>query len=154
MYQRSKIMKHNFRTIAALAVSLMASTLVPALKADEWNKKTHITIDQAIEIQGTVLPPGMYVMKRLDTDHSIVQIYNAHENQLIATVLATSAYRQVAGDSEFKFYGGVEGRPPALRTWFYPGDKFGFEFKSGPEAVAAQAGRRQTNPTTSNSGNN
>jgi hypothetical protein len=36
----------------------MGSTLVPALKADELDKKTNITIDQSIEVQGTVLRPG------------------------------------------------------------------------------------------------
>jgi hypothetical protein len=47
MYQRSKIVKHYFPTIAALAVSL-TGVLVPGLKADEWDKKTNITIDQSL----------------------------------------------------------------------------------------------------------
>jgi hypothetical protein len=155
MYQRSKIMTRHFRTIAVLAVSLMGSALVPALQADEWDKKTNIKIDQSIDVQGTVLPPGSYVMKRLlDSDRFTVQIYNADDNRLITTVLAIPAYRPDAGDSEFKFYGATEGRPPALRTWFYPGDNFGVEFRSGRGVVAAQSGRQVPNPTTSNAGGN
>jgi hypothetical protein len=148
-------MTHCFRTIAALAVSLMGSVLVPALQADEWNKKTNIKIDRSIDVQGTVLPAGSYVMKLLiNSDRRTVEIYNADDNRLITTVLAIPAYRPDAGNSEFKFYGATEGRPPALRTWFYPGDNFGFEFRSGQGVVAAQSGPRLPNSTTSNAGGN
>jgi hypothetical protein len=143
------------RTIAVLAVGLMGSTLVPALQADEWDKKTNIKIDQSIDVQGTVLPPGSYVMKLLlNSDRRTVLICDADDNRLIATVLAIPAYRPDAGNSEFQFYGATEGRLPALRTWFYPGDNFGVEFRSGQGVVAAQSGRQVPNPTTSNAGGN
>lgn len=148
-------MKHRFPTIAALAVSLTSSVLVPGLKADDWDKKTNITIDQSIDVQGTVLLPGSYVMKLLGSsqDRRTVLIYNADENHLIATVIATPAYRVAsAGDSEFKFYQVGEGQLPALRSWFYPGDNFGFEFKSGRGVSTAQSGLRHTNATTSSGG--
>jgi hypothetical protein len=129
----------------------MGGALVPALKADEWDKKTNIKIDQSIDVQGTVLPPGSYVMKLLSSpeDRHTVQIFDADENHLIATVLTIPAYR-LAGtdDSEFKFYEVAEGRPPALRTWFYPGDNFGFEFRFGRRDMAAQSARH-TNATAS-----
>jgi len=142
MYQNSKIVKHYFGTIAALAMSLMGSAFVPALQADEWDKKTNIKIDQSIDVQGTVLPPGSYVLKLLSSsaDRHTVQIFNADENHLIVTVLAIPAYR-LAGtdDSEFKFYEVAEGRPPVLRTWFYPGDNFGFGFRFGRRDIEAQS---------------
>lgn len=146
-------MKHFFRRIAALAVSVMCGTLVPALKADDWDHKTNIKIDQSIDVQGTVLPPGSYVMKLLGSfvDRRIVQIFDADQNHLIVTVLASSAYRLSADGSDFKFYEAADGQPPALRTWFYPGDNFGFEFKSDRGAVSAQSARRHAN-TASNAG--
>jgi hypothetical protein len=147
-------MTQYLRTVAALAVSLMGSALVPALQADEWDKKTNITIDHSIDVQGTVLPAGSYVMKLLNPDRRTVQIYNANENHLITTVLVNPAFRLDAGDSEFKFYGVTEGQPPALRTWFYPGDNFGVEFRSGQGVMAVQSGRQVPNPTTSNAGGN
>jgi hypothetical protein len=149
--------KHYFRTIATLAVSLIGSELVPALKADDWDKKTNIKIDQSIDIQGTVLPAGSYVIKLLGSspDRRTVLIFNADENHLIATVLAIPAYKLAGTDhSEFKFYEIAEGQPPALHTWFYPGNNFGLEFRSGRGDVAAQSGRRQTNATTSTAGGN
>jgi hypothetical protein len=147
--------RHDVRTIAAVAVSLMVGSLVPAMSADEMDKKTNITIDQAINVQGTVLPPGSYVLKVLGSspDRYTVQIFNARENHVFATILANPAYRLAStSDSEFKFYDGVAGRPPALRTWFYPGENFGFEFGFGPRDVSIRSGRRQPNAPTSNAG--
>jgi hypothetical protein len=148
-------MKPYFPTIAALAVSLMGSVLVPALKADEWDKKTIITSDESIDVQGTVLPAGSYVMKLLGSsaDRRTVQIFNADENHLIATVLAIPAYRLAPTSvSEFKFHEAADGRPPALRTWFYPGDNFGFEFRFGRTEVAAPSAGRHPHATTANAG--
>jgi hypothetical protein len=155
MNQRSKIVKHCFRTIAALAISLMGTALVPTLKADDWDKKTNITIDQSIDVQGTVLPPGSYVIKvGPSADRHTVQIFNADESHLMVTVLAIPAYRLAdTNDSQFKFHEVAEGQPPALRAWFHPGDNLGFEFRAIRGGVAAQAGQR-TNAKTSNAGGN
>jgi hypothetical protein len=119
--------------MATLAISLMSSVLVPTLKADQENKLTNITIDQSIDVQGTVLPAGSYVMKLLGSpvNRYTVLIYNADENHLIATLFAIPAYRlQPTGDSKFMFYESKEGQAPALHTWFYPGDNSGFEFRA------------------------
>ena len=127
-------MKHNFTTFAALALSLMGGVFAPAVKADEWNKKTDITINQPIKVQDTVLPAGSYVIKLLDSpsDRYIVQIFNAEENHLITTIFAVPVLKSHAPDSsEFKFYESESGQPAQLHTWFYPGDSTGFEFRAG-----------------------
>ena len=132
-------MKHNFTPFAALALSLMGSEFAPAVKADEWDKKTNITINQPIKVQDTVLPAGSYVIKLLDSpsDRYIVQIFNAEENHLITTVFAVPALKSHAPDSsEFKFYESESGQPATLHTWFYPGESTGYEFRAGREGVA------------------
>jgi hypothetical protein len=148
-------MKRYFRTIAALFMSVMVSSTVFTLKADERNKKTIIKISQSIEVQGTVLPAGSYVLKVLDStvDRYTVQIFNANENHVLATVFATPAYRlEDTAETEFRFYDGVAGKPRALHTWFYPGDIIGFEFGPDRGDTMSQAGRRQPNAPTSHAG--
>jgi hypothetical protein len=148
-------MKRYFRTIAALSMSLVVSSTVLTLKADERNKKTIIKIDQSIEVQGTVLPAGSYVLKVLDStvDRYTVQIFNVSENHVLATVFATPVYRlEDTADSEFRFYDAVAGKPRALRTWFYPGDIVGFEFGPDRGDATSEAGRRQPNAPTSHAG--
>ena len=132
-------MKHTFTPFAALALSLMGGVFAPAVKADEWNKKTNITINQPIKVQDTVLPAGSYVIKLLDSssDRYIVQIFNAEENHLITTVFAVPVLKSHAPDSsEFKFYESELGQPAPLHTWFYPGESTGYEFRAGREGVA------------------
>jgi len=149
--------KYHFGTITALAVSLMSSAVVPALKADEADKKTNITINRSIDVQGTVLPAGSYVMTRVGSSPNgyIVQIYSADHTHLVAFVQALPAYRlATTPDPQLKFYEAAEGETPALRTWFYPGDNFGVEFRPGRGEAAAQSAGRHTNATTSSAGGN
>jgi len=150
-------MKHYFPTFAALTLSFMGGVLAPVAKADEWNKRTKITINQPIALQDTVLPAGSYVIQLLDlpSARNVVQIFNAEENHVIATVLAVPAERFKAADhSDFKFYESEIGQPPALRTWFYPGDISGFQFRPGRGAAAAESARSATNLANSSAGAN
>jgi hypothetical protein len=147
MPQRSKILRHYFPRFTALALILIGGVFVPAMNADERNKKTNITITQPIEIQGTVLPAGSYVIKLLDTpaERYIVQILNAEQNHIITTILAVPTYRlRPADNTELKFYQFENGQPAALHTWFYPGDSAGFEFSPGRRGVESAGSTRET----------
>ena len=116
----------------ALALALLTMTLVPSAKADEWNKKTLITVrGGAIQIQRTVLEPGEYVFKLADSqsDRRILEVFNADETKLETTILANAAYRlEPTGDTRFTFAEQPAGEPLAISTWFYPGDNYGLQF--------------------------
>jgi hypothetical protein len=146
-------MKQYFSTLSILAVSMMGM-FAPSVKADEWNRLTNITINQAIEVEGHVLPAGSYVLKLVNgVDRHVVQIFNAQENQLVATVFAIPAERLVPPDkSEFNFYASGSGETPALHTWFYPGETSGFEFRDVRRGSALKAARSNstTEPAVSN----
>jgi hypothetical protein len=113
------------------AVALLGLSFTASLKADQWNKKTVLTVKEAIQLPHTVLQPGTYVFKLADSmsDRHIVQIFNADETQIIATILAIPNYRlQPTDKSVFRFWETPAGDPKAMRAWFYPGDNFGQEF--------------------------
>lgn len=132
-----------------LSVFAVASCLVffglfaAVAKAGVSDKKTVITINAPVKIPGyrtTVLPAGKYVMKVLDSTggRNIVTIYNEDETKLLTTVVAIPNYRLEASDkSEFSFWETPAGEPVALRSWFYPGDNYGFEF-AYPRKIAAE----------------
>lgn len=116
-------------TIAS--VGLVGAALAPSMLADEWNKKTILTVNEPMQVPNKVLPPGKYVMKLLDSpsNRHIVQIFNADETQLQTTVLAIPNYRlEPTGKTQFQFWETPPGQPKAMRAWFYPGDNFGQEF--------------------------
>jgi outer membrane biosynthesis protein TonB len=107
-------------------------TMAFRAQADEWNKKTVLTVDQPIQVQDTYLEPGTYVFKLLDSssNRDIVQIYNSDENHLINTIMAIPNYRlQPTGNTRFTFYETPPGTARAMHAWFYPGDNFGQEFR-------------------------
>jgi hypothetical protein len=125
-------MLKSLLTPSVLAFALLSITLAPSAKADEWDKKTQITVKGgAVQIQGTILQPGEYVMKLADSasDRRILQLFNADESQLVTTILANAAYRlEPTGDTRFTFAEVPAGQPPAITSWFYPGDNYGLQF--------------------------
>jgi len=136
-------------TVSALisCATLAGVGLVQTARADEWDKKTNITIDQPIAVQHTVLTPGKYVFKLLDSqsDRHIVQIFNEDQSHIITTILAVPNYRlQPTGHSMFAFWETPAGQPPAMRAWFYPGDNFGQEFLNSKPAATQVASATTT----------
>jgi hypothetical protein len=138
--------------VIASCVGLFGATLAPALHADEWNKRTILTVNEPIQVPGKTLEPGQYVMKLLDSpsNRHIVQIFDKNEQHLITTVLAIPNYRlEPTGKTQFGFWETPAGQPKALRSWFYPGDNFGQEF-AYPKNEAMQIAKevKQPVPTT------
>ena len=126
-------MLKNLLPMAALALGL---AIVP-VRASEWDHKTAITLGEPLNVQGAVLQPGQYVMKLLDetADRSVVLIYDRDEQHLITSVIGMPDYRvQPTDDTSFTFYEKSADQPVGLRTWFYPGENYGLEFRNTPVA--------------------
>ncbi len=119
-------------------VALLAAAVTPPVKADEWDKKTIITITEPVQMPSccnadhvVVLQPGTYVLALVDSlsDRHIVRVFEKDQKTVVTTILAIPNYRlQPTGDSVFQFWETPAGQPRAMRAWFYPGDNFGQEF--------------------------
>ena len=142
----------NRIALAVASIGLLGAALAPNARADEWNKKTILTVNEPLQVPNKVLPPGKYVMKLMDSpsNRHIVQIFTGDDMHLITTVLAIPNYRlQPTGKTQFGFWETPPGQPKALRAWFYPGDNFGQEFAyPKSESVAIAAAAKATVPTT------
>jgi hypothetical protein len=139
-------------TLAALTLSLGA-VFSPNLKANEWDKRTVVTINAPIEVSGMVLSPGTYVFKLLDSGgvRNIVQIYNADESRVVATMIAVPSSRfEPVSKSLFTLSETPAGQPHALHTWFYPGNVDGLEFPATGHAKAARVGSGGSGAGSSN----
>ncbi|MGB9455499.1 MAG: hypothetical protein WCB12_05625 [Bryobacteraceae bacterium] len=132
---------------AAIALVWSASSA----RADEWDKRTVLTVNQPIQVKDRLLEPGTYVFRLLDTksDRHTVQIFNGDQSRIIDTVFAIPRYRlQPAGRSEFAFWETPPGTARALRAWFYPGDTIGLEFTYPKHPVVLTASlNTQTGPS-------
>jgi hypothetical protein len=121
---------YSAKKIFGLATFAGLMALAP-LHADQWDKKTIITINAPVQIPTTTLQPGTYTLKLLDSlsNRHIVTVWDRDGMHHITTVLAIPNYRlQPTGDSKFSFWETPAGEAKALRAWFYPGDNFGQEF--------------------------
>src|SRR5665213_2524867 len=121
-------MNTYLKTLAFVAVGGFAGTGFAV--ADQWDKKTTITIDESVQLPTTLLQPGTYVIKLVATgDRHTVQFFDKDEKHVITTILAIPNERvRPTGKSVFAFWETPAGQPLALRAWFYPGDNFGQEF--------------------------
>jgi hypothetical protein len=109
---------------------MLLGFLVPNVRADQTDEKTIVTVNEAIQVPGKVLPTGTYVFKLLDpNDRTIVAIYNADQTHLIAIVRGIPDYHtKTPGKAILRLEERSAGQPEALKEWFYPGDNSGVEF--------------------------
>ena len=119
------------------------------VSADDFDKKTVITTNEAMQLPNSMLQPGTYVVKLQrtpDVNRNTVQIFDKDEN-LITTVIAIPNLRlRRTGKSVFAFWEVPAGQPKALRAWFYPGEEFGQEF-TYPKGEASSITANNTGAT-------
>jgi len=122
------------RVLALTMVFAACVFLASSASADEWNKKTIVTFNAPVEVPGTnpqVLPAGTYVFKLVDSSSNrhIVRITDESGLKVYTTILAIPNYRLTATDKTvMTFKERAEGRPEAIRAWFYPNQNSGDEF--------------------------
>src|SRR4051812_40007554 len=77
--------------LALLAAAPLSSV---AAAGDDWNRLTTATFDRPVQVPGKILPAGIYVFKlaEITGDHNIVQIWNADQTVLQATVTGFPEY--------------------------------------------------------------
>ena len=118
---------------------------------DQWNKKTLLTFTQPVEIPGVTLPAGQYVFRLADSlaDRHIVQVFNADENHIYATILAMPHYRMRPADKTVVLFEERRAdQPQAIHAWFYPGETYGQEFVY-PKGRALELARATHQPVLS-----
>jgi hypothetical protein len=115
--------------------------------ADDWNQETKITVNQAIEVPGAVLPAGTYIFKLMDSysNRNIVEVLNPREDHLYATVIAIpNSQITQKGQTVLTFYEVPAGQPQPVRAWFYPGEIDGQEFVYSKEEMQRLTQVKQT----------
>ncbi len=135
--------------IRILFAAMMAVLLFPfVVRGDQWDRRTIVTINEPFEIPGKVLSAGKYVFKLFDSasDRNIVQIFNDREDKVYATIIAIPSYRLNPPDkTDITFWERAENAPPAIRTWFSPGDQYGEEFVY-PKVKALEIAKKNDQP--------
>jgi len=121
---------NQFKITTAM-LGLLSACLAPSVRADDFNKETHLTTNQPLQIQDVLLAPGQHTLRLAlpDANETVVSIYNADGTRLEGIVMGWPAYRTDAGDKKLITVSQPHGsQPSSLKYWFFVGDNFGVEF--------------------------
>ena len=141
----------SMRSIAATACAALLLTSAAATAQTTQDRLTNVTFSGPVSIPGKTLPAGTYVFKLADSpaDRHIVQVFDKDQTQLFATLLAIPADRTEAdGDPVITFKETASDRPPAVRYWYYAGERAGNEFVY-PKSQAMMIARATGEPVMS-----
>jgi len=137
---RQRIGKYSRNLAMAAGVTLLASGVLPKLKASDFDKEVRMTFSSSVEIPGHVLLPGTYTFRRwnMSGNPNAMFVYSAGD-KLIGTTMTLPTYEN---DARPQFSGGggdarshinvrfderASNTPQAIRSWNYPGDPAGFK---------------------------
>jgi hypothetical protein len=116
--------------IGSLAALVLGATLATAQSPDT-NNTTIVTFSAPVSLPGVTLPAGSYMFKLADSqvNRNIVQVFDKDRSKILATILAIPAERnEPADETVITFAESPANAAPAIRYWYYPGDKRGQEF--------------------------
>jgi hypothetical protein len=126
-------MKLTDRFVLTTMLIVMGAVALPG----QTPRRTPFSISEPLEIPGTVLNPGEYVMRLVEIEphrnvlevFETVQLWSSDDTQLLSTLLTMPNYDLPATDkSPFAFFDRGGNQPKALRLWFAPGRKYAQEF--------------------------
>jgi len=122
--------------IGVLTAALVAA-LAPRVDAQgpagPEDKRVFFTFSGPVAVPGVTLPAGKYLF-RLPTsiasgERHVMQVLSADGKHSYAMFYGISANRtDYPTKPEVRFMETAAGVPPAVKTWWYPGNKAGYEF--------------------------
>jgi hypothetical protein len=128
----------NFRRACGLGV---AAVLISAVAhAQPSDKRTFFTFSRPITLPGLTLPPGKYIFRLADdqTSRKVIQVVSSDGTKPYAMLLTVANERRdLPKDAEVSFLETAARTPSAVRAWWYPGERTGYEFIY-PRAQARQ----------------
>ena len=146
-------------TVALALVAALAASTVSAQGYPD-DKRVFFTFSGPVAVPGATLPAGTYLF-RLTTsiasgERHVVQVLSENGTQSYAQFFGISAVRpDYASKPELRFIEVAAGMPAAIKTWWYPGAKDGYEFvypKEQARLLAEGSGQpvltARTNPPT------
>ena len=137
------------RTKSAIIGACVAVTLAAAAVAAQGipaDRSTFVTVSGPVSLPGVTLPAGTYLFRLADTQASrnVVQIFDRDRTKIFATLIAISAERSEPSDEAvITFKETPSDRPPAVRYWYFAGEKAGQEFaypKAQAQVIASASG--------------
>jgi hypothetical protein len=115
----------------ACSVALLACVMAKPSTAQTLDKRTLFSFSGPISMPGVTLPAGKYLFRLANPDsgRNVVQVLDADGTKPYGMFFAIRAERfEPASTAEVRFMETAAGMPSAIKTWWYPGERSGYEF--------------------------
>lgn len=116
------------KALLSFVLFLTSIAAVPAAIAQTSSQSVYLHFNQPVEIPGHVLQAGTYLFVPLDSSRGVIQVFDQHRTQLLATLYSVpaTATRGPSNNFQVSLANGQNGAP-ALIGWYYPGSMDGYE---------------------------
>jgi hypothetical protein len=140
------------RLASASVLVVLVCALASGANAFTSDKRTYFTFNQPVALPGMTLPAGTYMFRiaNTETSRNVIQVANKQGTESYALLNTVQATRPDAPkDSEIRFLETAAGAPPAVGTYWYMGERTGYEFIYSKEQLAALNQSAQPAPAVS-----
>jgi hypothetical protein len=113
------------------AVAVFVCLMAAPVSAQPLDKRTLFTFSGPVTLPGVTLPAGQYLFRLANpnTSSKVVQVLNADGTKPYGLFFTLPAERlEPASTPEVRFMETASGTPAAIKTWWYPGERKGYEF--------------------------
>jgi len=120
------------RVILAAAVLTVFGALAAApVRGETFDKRTVFSFNRPISVPGVTLPAGDYMFRIVDTDtgRKVIQVLSGDGRTPYAMLHSIPDIRvEASANPEVRFMETAKGKPSAVKTWWYPHERIGYEF--------------------------
>lgn len=145
------------RLASASVLVVLVFAAASGANAITHDKRTYFTFNQPVALPGVTLPAGTYMFRiaNPETSRNVIQVANREGTESYAMLNTVQASRPDAPkDSEIRFLETAAGAPAAVGTYWYMGERTGYEFMYSKDQLAALNRGAQPAPTESNASAN
>lgn len=125
------IKRTRFLLIACMA---LIGFSIKTARADEWDKEMILKFNAPVQVPGKMLQPGKYVFRLAGSpsNRNVVQIFSVDERgrqEFVAMIETVPDFRVNTPEKPIvQLEERHIGDPEAIKSWFYPGDNYGWHF--------------------------
>ena len=124
-------MRKLLTTLGCAAALLIASSGIATAQMPSTAKPVYFTFSKPVALPRLTLPAGKYLFRLADTlsTRTIVQVLSEDGKKVQGIFMTVPAERVAASDqAEIRFLETAASAPPAVGTYWYPGERTGWEF--------------------------
>lgn len=117
--------------LVAGVLTVFGALAAAPVRGETFDKRTVFTFNRPISVPGVTLPAGDYMFRIVDTTtgRKVIQVLSGDGATPYAMLHSIPDIRvEASANPEVRFMETAKGKPSAVKTWWYPNERIGYEF--------------------------